>query len=57
MDAKGNVVFDPETATYPREVMDYGFLQGLVMIPVFYLFIFYPAAGIWKKIHKGLLEQ
>ncbi len=52
-----NLTFVPKTTTYPRFVMDYGLLQGLVMIPVCYLFIWYPAAGIWKKIHKGMGEQ
>jgi len=52
-----NITFVPKTTTYPEFVMDYGLLQGLVMIPVCYLFIWYPAAGIWKKLHKGLGEQ
>jgi len=52
-----NLTFVPKTTTYPRFVIDYGLLQGLVMIPVCYLFIWYPAAGIWKKVHKGLGEQ
>jgi hypothetical protein len=52
-----NLTFVPKTTTYPRFAMDYGLLQGLVMIPVCYLFIWYPAAGIWKKIHHGLGEQ
>jgi len=54
---RGNVTFVPQTIAFPRMTMDYGLLQGLVMIPVCYLFLWYPAAGIWKKIHKGLLEQ
>jgi hypothetical protein len=54
---KGNLTFVPQTMTYPRIIMDYGLLQGLIMIPVCYLFVWYPAAGIWKKIHKGILEQ
>ena len=53
----GTIVFNPQTVTYPRMQMDYGLLQGLVMVPVFYLFIWYPLAGIWKKLHKGMLEQ
>jgi len=53
----GNLTFVPETTTYPMITMNYGLLQGLIMIPVCYLFIWYPAAGILKKIHKGLLEQ
>ena len=53
----GTIVFNPQTVTYPRREMDYGLLQGLVMVPVFYLFIWYPLAGIWKKLHKGMMEQ
>ena len=53
----GTVTFDPETSTFPRETMDYGLLQGLAMIPVFYLLVWYPLAGIWKKIRHGMLEQ
>ena len=49
--------FTPQVVVYPKLAMDYGVLQGLVFIPAFYLFIFYPAAGIIKKIQKGLLEQ
>jgi len=52
-----NLTFVPKTTTYPQFVMDYGLLQGLVLIPVCYLFIWYPAAGIWKKVHNGLDEQ
>ncbi len=52
-----NTSFTPEVVVYPTVTMDYGVLQGLVFIPAFYLFIFYPAAGIIKKIQKGLLEQ
>ena len=52
-----NVTFIPVTKTYPRIVMDYGLLQGLVLIPVAYLFIWYPAAGIIRKIKKGMEEQ
>ncbi len=54
---KGNLTFVPQTSTYARVMMDYGLLQGLIMIPVCYLFIWYPGAGIWKKLHKGILEQ
>ena len=53
----GSVTFNPQTSAYPREVLDYGMLQGLVMIPVFYLFIWYPLTGIWKKLRHGMLEQ
>jgi hypothetical protein len=52
-----NMTFVPKTTTYPEFVMDYGLLQGLVLIPVCYLFIWYPAAGIWKKMHMGMIEQ
>lgn len=51
------VVFTPEIIIYPVVTMNYGILQGLAFIPAFYLFIFYPAAGIWKKIHSGFLAQ
>lgn len=54
---KGNVTFVPQTMTYPQITMDYGLLQGLVLIPVVFLFVWYPAAGIWKKMHRGMLEQ
>jgi hypothetical protein len=54
---KGNLTFVPQTMTYPRIIMDYGLLQGLVLIPVSFLFVWYPAAGIWKKLHRGILEQ
>lgn len=54
---QGNITFVPVTLTYPRAMVNYGLLQGLVMIPVCYLFLWYPSAGIWKKLHKGLLEQ
>jgi hypothetical protein len=54
---KGNITFVPQTMAFPRMIMDYGLLQGLAMIPVAYLFIWYPAAGIWKKLHKGMAEQ
>jgi len=56
-DLSQNMTFIPRTTTYPEFVMDYGLLQGLVMIPVCYLFIWYPAAGIWKKLHRGMGEQ
>jgi hypothetical protein len=52
-----SIHFTPLITVYPSVVMDYGILQGLVFIPAFYLFIFYPAAGIWKKVHEGLLAQ
>ncbi|VVB56887.1 Uncharacterised protein [uncultured archaeon] len=53
----GTITFEPQTSTYPRATMDWGLLQGLVMIPVFYLLIWYPAGGIWRKIREGLLSQ
>ena len=53
----GNLTFEQSISAYPRIIIDYGLLQGLSMIPVFYLLIFYPAVGIWKKLHKGMLEQ
>ncbi len=54
---KGNLTFVPQTMTYPRIIMDYGLLQGLILIPVMFLFVWYPAAGIWKKVHTGMLNQ
>ncbi|MDD5172322.1 MAG: hypothetical protein PHF60_04785 [Candidatus ainarchaeum sp.] len=54
---KGNVTFVPQTVTYPQITMDYGLLQGLALIPVAFLFVWYPIAGIWKKVHRGILEQ
>ncbi|VVB99583.1 Uncharacterised protein [uncultured archaeon] len=53
----GTIIFNPATLTYPRMEVNYGLLQGLVMIPVFYLIIWYPLAGIWKKLRGGMLEQ
>ncbi len=53
----GTITFDPQTSTFPRATMDWGLLQGIAMIPVFYLLVFYPAAGIWRKIREGLLAQ
>ena len=53
----GTIVFNPQTTTYPRMQMDYGLLQGLVMVPVFYLLIWYPLAGIWKKLREGMAAQ
>jgi hypothetical protein len=49
--------FTPRIVIYPDVAVDYGILQGLVFIPAFFLFIFYPLAGIWKKIRSGFLEQ
>ncbi len=53
----GNLTLSQSIQAYPRIIMDYGLLQGLAMIPVFYLLIFYPAVGIWKKLNNGMLEQ
>ncbi|VVC01188.1 Uncharacterised protein [uncultured archaeon] len=53
----GTILFNPQTLTYPRQLMDFGLLQGIAMIPVFYLLVWYPVAGIWKKLHEGLLSQ
>jgi len=39
---------------FPRYEVEYGILQGLVMIPVFYLLVYYPATEIWKKLHRGM---
>ena len=49
--------FSPQTRVYMHVTMDYGLLQGLTLIPVFYLLVWYPLIGIWKKLHKGLMEQ
>lgn len=51
------ISFTPKIVIYPVATLDYGILQGLVFIPAFYLFIFYPGAGIWKKIREGFLAQ
>jgi hypothetical protein len=56
-DLNSTLVFDPQTSTYPRHLIDYGLLQGLVMMPLFYLLVWYPAFGIWKKIRHGMQEQ
>ncbi len=53
----GNLTLSQSIDAYPRIIMDYGLLQGLAMIPVFYLLVFYPAVGIWKKLNKGMIEQ
>jgi hypothetical protein len=52
-----NASLIPSTNAYPRAVIDYGLLQGIVMVPVFFLFVWYPAVGIWRKIKGGMLEQ
>jgi len=51
------LTFVPQTRTYPRVLLDFGLLQGLILIPVAYLLVWYPAAGILKKLHKGMAEQ
>ena len=53
----GTITFNPETRTYSRVLVDYGLLQGLAMIPVFYLVIWYPLIGIWRKLREGMLAQ
>ena len=53
----GTASFVPQTATYTRMVMDYGILQGLVLIPVFYLIVVYPAVGLKRKILEGIEAQ
>ncbi len=49
--------FENTPDTYVRVIMDYGILQGLAMIPAFFLIVYYPAAGIWKKLHEGMGAQ
>jgi len=56
-DLNGTLTFDPQTSSHPRQVVDYGMLQGLIMIPIFYLLVWYPAFGIWKKIEHGMHAQ
>ncbi|MCX6772444.1 MAG: hypothetical protein NTV88_01590 [Candidatus Micrarchaeota archaeon] len=51
------ITFNPATRTYPRVLVNYGLLQGLAMIPVFYLVVWYPLIGIWRKLHEGMLAQ
>jgi len=53
----GIATFVPQTDAYTTITVDYGMLQGLVMIPVAYLLIWYPAAGIRKKILEGFEAQ
>ncbi|VVC02066.1 Uncharacterised protein [uncultured archaeon] len=54
---QSNAAFVPQTSAYTRLTMDYGILQGVVMIPVAFLLVWYPAAGIIRKIKEGLLAQ
>ncbi|MEK6982812.1 MAG: hypothetical protein AABX38_07800 [Candidatus Micrarchaeota archaeon] len=56
-DISKKISLNPQTATYPMLIVDYGLLQGLVSIPVFFLFVWYPLFGIIKKIKSGLGEQ
>jgi hypothetical protein len=51
------ITFAPSTTAYPRVAMDYGLLQGLVLIPVAYLLVWYPAFGIIRKIQDGMAAQ
>lgn len=53
----GVATFVPQTTAYTSMTMDYGILQGLAMIPVAYLLVWYPLAGIKKKILDGIWEQ
>ncbi|MFA5930082.1 MAG: hypothetical protein WC861_04320 [Candidatus Micrarchaeia archaeon] len=53
----GTITFVPQTSTYTRMVMDYGILQGLVLVPVFYLLIVYPVVGLKRKILEGIEAQ
>ena len=53
----GIATFVPQTNAYTTLTMDYGILQGLVLIPVAFLLIWYPAAGIRKKILEGFEAQ
>jgi hypothetical protein len=53
----GVATFVPKTDAYTRMTMDYGMLQGLAMIPVAFLLVWYPAAGIKKKILDGFEAQ
>ncbi|MFH1095664.1 MAG: hypothetical protein V1728_05600 [Candidatus Micrarchaeota archaeon] len=49
--------FENTPNTYVRVIMDYGILQGLAMIPAFFLVVYYPAAGIARKLKEGILAQ
>ncbi|MFA5105557.1 MAG: hypothetical protein WC506_01220 [Candidatus Micrarchaeia archaeon] len=52
-----DVVFIPSVVAYPESQMNYGVLQGIALIPVFYLLIWYPVFGIIKKIREGMEAQ
>ena len=49
-----SIILSSASKAHPRFEVEYGVLQGLVMIPVFYLLIYYPATEIWKKLHHGM---
>jgi hypothetical protein len=53
----GTAAFAPQTSTFTRMAMDYGILQGLVLIPVFYLLVVYPVVGLKRKILEGIEAQ
>ena len=54
---QSNATFVPQASAYTRLNMDYGVLQGAILIPVAFLLIWYPAAGIIRKIKEGLIAQ
>ncbi|HSB47166.1 MAG TPA: hypothetical protein VLD37_04065 [Candidatus Bilamarchaeum sp.] len=56
-ESAGGVKVVPQTSTYHRFGYDYGILQGIALIPAFYLLFWYPLIGILKKIDKGWKEQ
>ena len=53
----GAATFVPQTSTRTRMAMDYGILQGLALIPVFYLLVVYPIVGLKRKILEGIDAQ
>ena len=53
----GTAAFVPQTSTRTRMIMDYGILQGLALIPVFYLLVVYPIVGLKRKIIEGIEAQ
>jgi hypothetical protein len=46
---------NPATKAYIQYTMDYGFLQGIVMIPAMFLLVWYPITEIIKKIRNGMI--
>ncbi len=52
-----NTQFMPSISTSHKVVRDYGVLQGVVLIPAFFLFVLYPLAGIIRKIREGMMAQ